>query len=61
MPILQDPRQEAFARLRAAGATLSDAYEDAGYVPDNGHPSRLAGRKEVAERIAELRAEQADI
>jgi len=59
MAILENPRYEAFAQARAKGARLDDAYEDAGFIPDKGHGSRLAQRKEVAERIAELRAEQA--
>jgi len=61
MPLLENPRHEAFARSRAQGAYLDDAYEDAGFAPGNGHASRLAKREEVAERIAELRAEQPDI
>jgi len=61
MPILQHPRHEAFAQARAKGARLDDAYEDAGFTPGNGHASRLAYRKEVAERIAELRALQTEV
>jgi hypothetical protein len=60
MPILQNPRHEAFAKARAEGARLQDAYEDAGFAHDRGHASRLAGQPQVAERIAELRAERAD-
>lgn len=54
MPILQNPRHEAFAASRVAGAKLEDAYEDAGFAPDKAHACRLAKRPEVAERIAEL-------
>jgi hypothetical protein len=61
MPILKNPRHEAFAQARAKGAVLEDAFEDAGFAPDRGHASRLAARDEVAERIAELKAEQAEI
>jgi len=61
MPILQDPRHEAFAQARARGALLIDAYESAGFVRHRGHPSRLALKDEVAERIAELRVLQTDI
>lgn len=57
MPTLKNPRYEAFAQARAKGALLNDAYEGAGFVLHRGHPSRLAFRTEVAERIAELRAE----
>ena len=58
MPLLQNPRHEAFAQARAKGATLDDAYEDAGFIPYPGHGCRLAQRHEVARRIAELRAAQ---
>src|SRR5579863_2688144 len=58
MPLLENPRHETFAQARARGALLNDAYESAGFVLHKGHPSRLACRAEVAERIAELRAAQ---
>src|ERR1700731_2293156 len=60
MPTLRDPRHEAFAQARAKGALLIDAYESAGFVRHRGHPSRLALKDEVAERIAELRASQTE-
>ena len=55
MPILENPRHEAFAQARAKGAGLDDAYEAAGFAPGNKHASRLALRPEVAERVMELR------
>jgi hypothetical protein len=58
MPILQNPRHEAFAQARARGARLVDASEEAGYAFGGNHGSRLASMPEVAERIAELRAAQ---
>jgi hypothetical protein len=61
MPTLRDPRHEAFAQARARGALLIDAYESAGFVRHRGHPSRLALKDNVAERIAELRALQTDV
>jgi hypothetical protein len=61
MPALRDPRHEAFAQARAKGALLIDAYESAGFVRHRGHPSRLALKDNVAERIAELRALQTDV
>ena len=60
MPTLSDPRHEAFAQARAKGALLADAYESAGFVRHRGHPSRLALKDEVADRIAELRASQTE-
>jgi len=59
MPVLQNARHECFARSRADGARLECAYDNAGYASGNGHAYKLARRPEVAERIAELRAEQA--
>ncbi len=59
MPPLENARHEAFAKARAGGARLEDAYEDAGFAPDRGHACRLAQRPEVAERVAELRAANA--
>ena len=56
MPVLENPRHEAFAQARAKGVRLEQAYEDAGFAPGNGHAGRLALRPEIAERIAELRA-----
>ena len=61
MPILSNPRHEAFAQARAKGALLEDAYQDAGFVPGHGHASRLALKSEVAARIAEIRAEDQDV
>jgi hypothetical protein len=61
MPALQDPRHEAFAQARARSMLLIDAYEAAGFVGRRGHPSRLALKDEVAERIAELRAAQTEM
>jgi len=56
MPALPNLRHETFAQLRAKGARLDDAYEDAGFIPYKGHASRLAREKGVAE----LRLEAAD-
>ena len=60
MPILQNPRHEAFAFARAQGATLLEAYEDAGFSSDRSHAARLAGTEAVAERIGELRQARND-
>lgn len=52
MPTFENPRYEAFAQARAAGALLIDADESAASACDCGHPSRLARKLEMAERIA---------
>jgi hypothetical protein len=57
MPELANRRHEWFARGRANGFRLEDAYEGAGYVPDRGHACRLAARPDVASRINELKTE----
>lgn len=56
MSALRNARREAFARAVAAGASATDAYEQAGYKRDNGAACRLAQREDVAARIAELQA-----
>jgi hypothetical protein len=61
MPALDNARHEAFAQARARGARVEEAYEDAGFTPGNDHGALLACRNEVAERIAELRAQQTDM
>ena len=61
MPALDNARHEAFAQARARGARVEEAYEDAGFTPGNDHGARLACRSDVAERIAELRAQQTDM
>jgi hypothetical protein len=55
MPFLDNPRHEIFAKARAKGVRLDDAYELAGFAPIRGHSSRLAQRPDVAARISELR------
>jgi hypothetical protein len=58
MPTLDNPRYESFAQAQAKAARLDEAYEDAGFVLNKGHSSRLARRPEVAARIAELRVQR---
>lgn len=54
MPLLDNPRQERFAQCLAKGKTQADAYEEAGYRPNDGGASRLAGNVKVKTRVAEL-------
>ena len=51
---LDNARHERFAQARAAGKSATGAYEEAGYEPDSGHASRLAGNGSVSERVTEL-------
>ena len=59
MSTLQNARYEAFAVARAKGAGLGAAYEEAGFVGGSGNASKLAGRPDIAARVAELRDELA--
>ena len=51
---LANPRHEAFARIRARGATQVNSYEAAGYRRNTSLASLLAHRPEVEARIAWL-------
>ncbi len=61
MPVLPNPRHEAFAQARAKGEPCENAYEDAGFIPGHGHASRLVVQPHVADRIAELRNLQTEL
>lgn len=50
-----------FAQTVAQGTSLIEAHEQAGYVPDYGHASRLASNGKVEERISELQAYNCDL
>jgi hypothetical protein len=58
MPVLDDPKREAFAVGVARGLTLAKAYIEAGYSPDGArqHAHRLMIRNpDVSLRVQELR------
>ncbi len=61
MPLIPNQRHETYCQARARGFTKDDAYEVAGYAPRSRHGARLQRRPDIAERIAELRAEQIDL
>ncbi len=61
MPPLPNPRHESFAQSRARGASFDDAYEDAGFIHGHRHGARMAQRPDIVARVAELRAEQANL
>jgi hypothetical protein len=54
MPILENPRHEAFARELAKGKSATEAYEVAGFKPDRKNAHRLTTNDGVMTRIAEL-------
>lgn len=56
MGVLFDQRQERFCQEVAKGATVAQAYRNAGYAPSKGNAYKLRLRKGVAARIDELMA-----
>jgi phage terminase small subunit len=46
--------------MRASGMTLTEAYEKAGFEPDDGNCVRLAHEESVAKRIQELTEKAAE-
>jgi hypothetical protein len=56
MPILENPRHEAFARELAKGKSATEAYEAAGFKPARQNAHRLITKNDVSARLAELQA-----
>lgn len=54
MAALRDKRKEKFAQLLAAGKSLGDAREGAGYSRHRGQAWKAARRKDIAARVDEL-------
>lgn len=54
MPVLTNPRHERFAQLKAAGMSATEAYEKAGFQPNDGNACKLANRPEILDRIKEI-------
>lgn len=60
MPILDNPRHEAFAQARGRGLDVKASYVEAGYKSRKASPGsawRLNKRPEIRKRIAECRDE----
>ena len=60
MPIISNPRHEKFAQGLAQGKPATEAYQNAGYAPNDGNCIRLKGNERVGSRVAELQAEGAE-
>ncbi len=60
MGVLQNQRHEIFARAVAEGKTNTQAYEDAGFKPNDGNASTLAKHSQVKERVKELKGVAAE-
>lgn len=59
MPILSNPRHEAFAQARARGLSQDDAYAEAGYKPCRQNASRLMTNDDIRIRVEEIQANTA--
>lgn len=64
MPVLRDPRREAYAQARVKGRTCAEAYLEAGYksTPANADKNarRVEHRDDVQARMDELKAAAAE-
>lgn len=58
MPVLANPKHEAFAKALADGLKMVDAYEMAGYTRSPSAASQLNNKPEVQQRISELISEK---
>lgn len=56
MPILDNPRHEAFAQALAEGKTADEAYVLAGYKANRGNATVLKAKQSVKARVRELLA-----
>jgi hypothetical protein len=59
MPILNNPRHEAFAQALARGMSATAAYVEAGYKASTGNASTLKAGQSISQRVAELQDQQA--
>jgi hypothetical protein len=59
MPILPNPKYEAFAQALARGVSISAAYVEAGYKPNRGNAHTLLKQNQgISKRVEEIQAEQ---
>ena len=57
MPLLKNPRHEAFCQHRAAGKTCNRSYKLAVHKPDRKHAARLATKGDIQARTREIQVE----
>ncbi len=60
MPVLKNARHEKFAQNLSKGMSATEAYEKAGYKPNDQNAARLTRNDEVRARIAELQNRAAE-
>jgi phage terminase small subunit len=58
MPILENPRHEAFAQALARGSSATAAYIEAGYKENRHNAATLARKQHISTRVDELQEEQ---
>jgi hypothetical protein len=58
MPVLKNPRHEAFAQALARGMSAAAAYAEVGYRPHRHNAATLARKKHISVRVSELQEEQ---
>lgn len=54
MPVLDNPKQEKACQERAKGKTEVEAYEIAGYSPNEGNANKFFARPEIDARVKEI-------
>lgn len=54
MPVLDNPKHEAFAQALARGKTADEAYQLAGFKANRGNASTLKSKQNISDRVAEL-------
>lgn len=54
MPILSNPRHEAFSQALAKGKTADEAYALAGFKPNRGNAATLKAKQSISDRVAEI-------
>lgn len=60
MPVLKNPKHEAFAQGLAKGLSADEAYESAGYSRNRGNATRLKANESVVKRVEELQGRIAE-
>jgi hypothetical protein len=58
MPVLKNPRHEAFAQALTRGMSANAAYVEAGYKPNRHNAAALAREQHISTRVAEVQEQQ---
>ena len=60
MPVLENPKHEAFAQALAKGKTADEAYQLAGYAANRGNATRMKANESILGRVTELQGMAAE-